>query len=101
MIPPMNRRLDMKLMIAAAALSMALGGAAVAQVRHDAPRHEVHKAPPKPAASHSRYAPPKHWKQSRDRWDRHIVACQKRYRSYDPRTDRYTIRRGRTAICRL
>jgi len=82
----------MKLIIAAVALSMALGSAALAQ-----PRHDPHRG----ASNHSRYAPPKHWNQSRDHWDRHTIACQKRYRSYNPRTDRYTISRGRTAICRL
>lgn len=31
----------------------------------------------------------------------HQRACARRYRSYDPRTDRYTVRPGVTARCRL
>lgn len=45
-------------------------------------------------------APPRHFTRTAD-WHRHVRACQQRYRSYDARTDRYTVRRGQTAICRL
>ena len=45
-------------------------------------------------------APPRSFRQSSD-WYRHVRACQVRYRSYNPATDRYTVRRGQTAICRL
>lgn len=45
-------------------------------------------------------APPRHFTRTSD-WYRHVRACQQRYRSYDARTDRYTVRRGQTAICRL
>lgn len=31
----------------------------------------------------------------------HQRACARRYRSYDPRTDLYVVRRGVTARCRL
>lgn len=31
----------------------------------------------------------------------HQRACAQRYRSYNPRTDRYVVRRGVTARCRL
>ncbi|MDQ8758144.1 BA14K family protein [Sphingosinicella sp. LHD-64] len=31
----------------------------------------------------------------------HQKACARRYRSYNPRTDRYTVRPGVTARCRL
>jgi hypothetical protein len=34
-------------------------------------------------------------------WARHVRACAQRYRTYDPRTDRYVVRRGQTAQCRL
>jgi hypothetical protein len=34
-------------------------------------------------------------------WSHHVRACQQRYRSYNPRTDRYSIGHGRTRICRL
>ncbi|WP_312313143.1 BA14K family protein [Sphingobium yanoikuyae] len=91
----------MKMMIFAAAVTMALSGTAMAQPRHDAPRQNAQKPAPKPVASKSRYTPPKHWNQPRDHYDRHVQACQKRYRTYNPHTDRYTISRGRTAICRL
>lgn len=45
-------------------------------------------------------APPAHYTRTGD-WNRHVRACQQRYRSYNPRTDRYVPRAGQTAICRL
>ena len=45
-------------------------------------------------------APPAHFKRQSN-WYAHVRACQQRYRSYNPRTDRYTVRAGRTAICSL
>lgn len=45
-------------------------------------------------------APPRHFTRTSD-WYRHVRACQQRYRSYNPSTDRYTVRRGQTALCRL
>jgi hypothetical protein len=45
-------------------------------------------------------APPGHWTRHGD-WYRHVHACQARYRSYNPATDHYTVRRGVTARCRL
>lgn len=45
-------------------------------------------------------APPRSFTRHSD-WYRHVRACQQRYRSYDARTDRYTVRRGQTAVCRL
>lgn len=45
-------------------------------------------------------APPAHFKRQSN-WYAHVRACQQRYRSYNPRTDRYTVRVGRTAICSL
>lgn len=44
--------------------------------------------------------PPAHFSRHGD-WYRHVHACQSRYKSYNPRTDRYTVRRGQTAVCRL
>lgn len=43
---------------------------------------------------------PKHWGQ-RQGWNRHVRACMSKYRSYNPRTDTYVVRRGVTARCRL
>ena len=40
------------------------------------------------------------WGQRRG-WYRHVRACQQRYRSYDPRTDTYVVRRGVRVRCRL
>ena len=34
-------------------------------------------------------------------WQRHVEACKRVYRSYDPKTDRYTARRGETRRCQL
>ena len=45
-------------------------------------------------------APPRSFTRTSD-WHRHVRACQQRYRSYDAVTDRYTVRRGQTAVCRL
>jgi hypothetical protein len=45
-------------------------------------------------------APPRSFTRTAD-WHRHVRACQVRYRSYNPATDRYTVRRGQTAMCRL
>lgn len=44
--------------------------------------------------------PPRHWTRQND-WYRHVRACQSRYRSYDPRTDTFTVRRGVVQRCRL
>ena len=38
---------------------------------------------------------------NRPGWYRHVRACQMRYRSYNPRTDMYVVRRGVMARCRL
>jgi len=45
-------------------------------------------------------APPRSFTRTAD-WHRHVRACQQRYRSYTPATDRYTVRPGQTAVCRL
>ena len=34
-------------------------------------------------------------------WDAHVRRCDARYRSYNERTDTYTVRRGVTARCNL
>jgi len=38
---------------------------------------------------------------ARPGWNRHVRACFARYRSYNPRTDTYMVRRGVVARCRL
>ena len=45
-------------------------------------------------------APPRSFTRQND-WYRHARACSQRYKSYNPATDRYTVRRGQTAVCRL
>lgn len=45
-------------------------------------------------------APPRGWTRHND-WYRHVRACSQRYRSYNPRTDSFTVRRGVYARCRL
>lgn len=45
-------------------------------------------------------APPKHYAR-RGSWYQHVRACSARYRSYNPRTDRYQVRRGVYRTCRL
>ena len=44
--------------------------------------------------------PPRHWTRQND-WYRHVRACQARYRSYNPRTDTFVVRRGVMVRCRL
>lgn len=44
--------------------------------------------------------PPSHFTRHED-WYRHVRACQQRYKSYNPRTDMYVPRHGRTARCTL
>ncbi|MBN9319111.1 MAG: BA14K family protein [Caulobacterales bacterium] len=44
--------------------------------------------------------PPQYWG-ARPGWNLHVRACFARYRSYNPRTDSYVVRRGVTARCRL
>lgn len=45
-------------------------------------------------------APPKHYVK-RGSWYQHVRACSARYRSYNPRTDTYQVRRGVYRTCRL
>ena len=45
-------------------------------------------------------APPRSFTRTGD-WYRHVRACQQRYRTYNASTDRYVVRRGQTAVCRL
>jgi len=65
------------------------------------PQVQPVRQPPRPAPAPARYDPPRHWKGSHANWQTHVQRCQQRYRSYNPRTDRYVPRAGRTAICRL
>jgi hypothetical protein len=44
--------------------------------------------------------PPKHFGKQ-GRWYQHVRACSARYRSYNPRTDTYQVRRGVNRVCRL
>ncbi|WP_395391530.1 BA14K family protein [Novosphingobium sp. BL-8A] len=90
---------SMKTMLLGTALfGIMLAGTAHAQPGSDgspppAMRHDDRRAPPPP--------PPSHWRHSHDQWQRHVERCSERYRSYNPRTDRYTYRPGHTAICKL
>ena len=47
-----------------------------------------------------RYERPRHWRHSNSRWERHVRACFRKYRHYDPRTDRYLSRSGYWKRCR-
>lgn len=44
--------------------------------------------------------PPRNWN-NRGGWYRHVRACQQRFRSYNPRTDTYQVRRGVVRRCTL
>lgn len=103
----------MKMLIAAAAaLSLTIGGGAMAQQhpgqhansskQAPAPKRApapVHKAKVAPKAIG--YAPPRSWNKSRTAYQSHVRLCTKRYKGYNPRTNTYVVRRGKTAVCRL
>ena len=101
----------------------AIPASAAPQQRHDAPQqhHQQQQQPQRGGnATHgesrndnsARYgtwntswgarpaAPPRSFTRQSD-WYRHARACSQRYRSYNAATDRYTVRRGQTAVCRL
>lgn len=44
--------------------------------------------------------PPRSWRGTSSAYQTHVRKCQSRYRSYNPRTNTYTVRPGQTAICR-
>jgi hypothetical protein len=44
--------------------------------------------------------PPHYWG-ARAGWSRHVRACMAAYRSYNPRSDSYVVRRGVVVRCRL
>lgn len=73
------------------------------QEQHQQEMQQTSKKPVTKQASPSRYpAPPKHWgKKSNQEWQRHVDRCRAKYRSYNPKTDRFTPRHGQTVICRL
>jgi hypothetical protein len=59
-----------------------------------------------PVAQHSngngRYgSPPKHFTRGQATWNTHAQRCATRYRSYNPRTDTFVPRAGRTQRCFL
>lgn len=105
----------MKKIFATLIATAMLSGGAIAQTHHisASSAQQQQKAPAKapqkqqPAAAKkaapSRYpAAPAHWsKRPAHEWQAHVDRCQKKYRSYNPRTDRYTVRHGQTALCRL
>lgn len=45
--------------------------------------------------------PPRHWMHGETAWNRHVELCRKRFKTYNPKTDRYIPRRGITRRCRL
>lgn len=97
----------MRILIAAVALAMTLVGTANAQNHPSDHRpgqqqsHQPSRPAPKPVARSSHSQAPKYWKGSHANWQRHVTQCQRKFRSYNPRTDRYTVRGNQTAICRL
>jgi hypothetical protein len=96
----------------------AIPASAAPQQRHDnAPQQQQQQQPQRGQANNngggnSQYgnwntswgarpaAPPRSFTRHSD-WYRHVRACGQRYKSYNAATDRYTVRRGQTAICRL
>jgi len=62
------------------------------------PAHAI----PTPLNEHSRYGqPPRHWTNGEKAWVRHVTKCQRRYRSYNWRTDFYYMHPGKGRRCRL
>lgn len=56
---------------------------------------------PGPMGMHADMPPPRHWMHGEAAWNRHVELCLKRFRTYNPKTDRYIPRRGITRRCRL
>lgn len=97
----------MRFLITLVTASLALTGAANAQPaprqqqtsrQQPAPKPAPQVQPRQQAQSHT---PPKAWKGTRISYQSHVQRCSKKYRSYNSRTDRYTVRGNQTAICRL
>lgn len=82
----------MRILLPAFLLGVSMTTAATADAWHAANRQPLN------AAS---YIPPKHWTKSRADWRKHVERCYRRYRRYDPRTDRYYFANGRTKICTI
>lgn len=57
-------------------------------------------SPAMPTNPRSRYGqPPRHWSLDQKAWYHHAERCDRRYRSYDWRTDRFIDWRGRSRRC--
>lgn len=114
-----NRRTPVLAVLAAGLMTLSALPAAAqpAAAQPSAQQHggpQSHSAPATPSRGNDRNeygewnptwgsappAPPSHFSKKSD-WRRHVRACQQRYRSYNARTDRYTVRAHQTAICRL
>lgn len=104
----------MKTMIVAALLAMTVSGTAMAQTHREPVRQQTQslRSPVAQQASSphtstrvavkpTNHTPPRHWKKSRASYQAHATACQRRYKSYNPRTDAYSLGKGRITTCRL
>jgi BA14K-like protein len=80
------------LTLAATALAT-LSTAAAAQPHRDMRAREVVRTRAIPA-------PPRHWNRGVRAWRTHAATCMRRYRSFNPRTDTYVVRRV-AVRCRL
>lgn len=105
----------LKSCIVGAALILAIPATAAAQPGNRQEQSASRKDAPKPApqtAANGPYgrwdrswgarppAPPKHWTKKGD-WHRHVRACQKKYRSYNARTDTFRTSGGKARRCTL
>lgn len=101
------------LSLIAASFGMASAPAASAQPGHGGngppvfvpgphvPPPVVH-GPAMPTNPNSRYGqPPRHWSLDRKAWYRHAERCERRYRNYSWRLDRYIDAFGRSRRCLL
>jgi hypothetical protein len=96
----------MRILLPVVAFSLLLAGAANAQPQshgaHQSAPHATHQGQQaKPGKQQAGHMAPKHWKRGHASYQSHVRACQQKYRSYNPRTDRYSLRGGKTALCRL
>jgi len=90
----------MRFLISLAVASLTLTGTANAQpVQQQHARKQATQVQPRQQTQ--RYTPPKSWRGTHTAYQAHIARCSKKYRSYNPRTDRYTVRGKQTAVCRL
>jgi len=81
--------------------AMALIYAPAVQAQHEPARHDRSEVKPTPAAKPTPKPAAKPMPHKAAAKGSHADLCKAKYRSYNPRTDRYTVRSGQTRRCTL